>query len=125
MLNKHHEITKKMLKGQRCTSCKYNLIFDPNSKIKYHCSRKIFKPKYNVCNYYIYSERHSFGYPLFIRYIYRVTVKFQKLLHLMGFAWHNLLFNECTPDFNCCCHGIGRFHFNKSRDYYRSKKRIN
>ncbi len=39
----------------------------------------------------------------------RKVVKFvQKTLWLVGIAIHDPVFNECTPDFNCCCKHVGR-----------------
>lgn len=40
--------------------------------------------------------------------LYRFIKKFQKILWLLGIAWHDKIYNECTPDFNCCVKTIGK-----------------
>ena len=42
------------------------------------------------------------------RPILRMSWWIQKGLWLCGVAIHNPIAGECTPDFNCCCKGIGR-----------------
>ena len=44
---------------------------------------------------------------------YWITWKIQDFLWFFGIAWHNIYFNECTKDFNCCCEKIGRFSWIK------------
>jgi len=111
------EILKKMLQDKTCNMCTY-IYYSSNKKIKWHCSKKIFKPKYNTCNKWTQCSYkfpiHPF--PTLILIIYKLTNKIQRLLHFIGIAWHNYIFDECTTDFNCCCSEIGRFHFNKSKD---------
>jgi hypothetical protein len=40
--------------------------------------------------------------PWWQRPLYRVTVGIQWTLWKIGLPWHNIFFDECTPDFNCC-----------------------
>lgn len=37
----------------------------------------------------------------------RIIKTIQKGLWYCGVAWHDFIFEECTPDFNCCCN-VGR-----------------
>jgi hypothetical protein len=40
---------------------------------------------------------------------YRLSVWLQSILWFIGIARHNHYGNECTPDFNCCNKGLGRW----------------
>lgn len=40
------------------------------------------------------------------RFMYQLTVKFQRFLWNHGINWHNFVFDECTPNFSCCWHKI-------------------
>lgn len=42
---------------------------------------------------------------------YKFIKIYQYFLWFIGIAWHDNIFNECTPDFNCCCRKIGRKAF--------------
>ncbi len=43
--------------------------------------------------------------------ILRPVKLIQKNLWLIGVSVHDPVFGECTPDFNCCCKGVGRKTF--------------
>lgn len=45
------------------------------------------------------------------RMILRPVKLIQKNLWLIGVSVHDPVFGECTPDFNCCCKGVGRKTF--------------
>jgi len=123
------ELLKKILRNEICVNCLFKLYWDYNicdehsekkRLIYYYCGKKIFEPKYNTCkHYYNINKRPQVLYmplrPKLIAILYSATKLFQKILHFIGIAWHDTLFDECTKDFNCCCLGIGRFHFNKSK----------
>lgn len=47
-------------------------------------------------------------YPWWAVIILRIAKFIQKTLWICGIAVHDPIFGECTPDFNCCCKGIGR-----------------
>ena len=49
-------------------------------------------------------------------FIYKLFKIYQFLLWKIGIAWHDNKFNECTPDFNCCCRNAGRKAFLKFKD---------
>ena len=40
--------------------------------------------------------------PWWQRHFYKMTVGVQWILWKIGIPWHNWIFDECTPDFNCC-----------------------
>lgn len=55
---------------------------------------------------------------------YWITCKFQSFLWYIGIAWHNTYSNECTKDFNCCEHTIGRFSWLRFKQHIHLNKRI-
>jgi len=54
------------------------------------------------------------------RILLKIIKFIQKKLWLIGIAVHDPIFNECTPDFNCCCN-IGRETIIKIPQYINSK----
>ena len=47
-------------------------------------------------------------YPWWARPLLLVIKFTQRTCWWIGIAIHDPIFGECTPDFNCCCRGIGR-----------------
>jgi len=66
----------------------------------------IIKPKYDKVKT-VKGVKYYIIYRWWEVVILRVVKAAQKGMWFCGIAWHDPVFGECTPDFNCCCN-IGR-----------------
>lgn len=62
---------------------------------------KIFQAGY-YGTYWKGGIEYVYLYPRWQIPAYKLTVAIQWMLWKVGFAWHNVFSDECTPDFNCC-----------------------
>ena len=56
--------------------------------------------------FYVDGIEYIYTLPGWQRPLYKITNWFQYALWKMGIQWHNVLSDECTPDFGCCKHKV-------------------